>query len=125
MPNEQYYTGAYTGAQIDAGIAAANAAAPQETTYTKTEVDTALSGKANSADLAAVATSGSYNDLSNKPTIPAAQVNSDWNASSGVAQILNKPGITSTATQGSTDLITSGGVYTIVGDINAVLEEVL
>ena len=30
-----------------------------------------ISGKANSADLAAVATSGSYNDLSNKPTIPA------------------------------------------------------
>lgn len=29
-----------------------------------------ISGKANSADLAAVATSGSYNDLSNKPTIP-------------------------------------------------------
>jgi hypothetical protein len=35
--------------------------------------------------------SGSYNDLTNKPTIPAAQVNSDWNASSGVSQILNKP----------------------------------
>lgn len=29
-----------------------------------------VSGKANSADLATVATSGSYNDLSNKPTIP-------------------------------------------------------
>lgn len=29
----------------------------------------------------------------NKPTIPAAQVNADWNASSGVAQILNKPTI--------------------------------
>lgn len=29
--------------------------------------------------------------IANKPTIPAAQVNSDWNASSGVAQILNKP----------------------------------
>ncbi len=41
--------------------------------------------------LAPVATSGSYTDLSNTPTIPAAQVNSDWNASSGVAQILNKP----------------------------------
>lgn len=27
----------------------------------------------------------------NKPTIPAAQVNSDWTAVSGVAQILNKP----------------------------------
>ena len=33
-------------------------------------VYTALSGKANSNDLATVATSGSYNDLSNKPTIP-------------------------------------------------------
>jgi len=43
--------------------------------------------------LATVATSGSYNDLSDKPTIPAAQVNSDWNATSGKAQILNKPTI--------------------------------
>lgn len=32
---------------------------------------TALQDKADSADLAAVATSGSYNDLSNKPTIPS------------------------------------------------------
>ena len=31
--------------------------------------------------------------IKNKPTIPNAQVNSDWNASSGVAQILNKPTI--------------------------------
>jgi len=45
----------------------------------------------NKPTLSTVATSGSYNDLTNKPTIPAAQVNSDWNASSGVSQILNKP----------------------------------
>lgn len=51
--------------------------------------------------LATVATSGSYNDLSNKPTIPAAQVNSDWNANSGVAQILNKPTLSTVATSGS------------------------
>jgi hypothetical protein len=38
------------------------------------------------------ATSGN-NQILNKPTIPAAQVNSDWNASSGVAEILNKPTI--------------------------------
>ena len=38
------------------------------------------------------ATTGDFQVL-NKPTIPAAQVNSDWNASSGVAQILNKPTI--------------------------------
>ena len=41
--------------------------------------------------LATVATSGSYNDLSDKPTIPAAQVNSDWEATQGKAVILNKP----------------------------------
>jgi len=38
------------------------------------------------------ATSGDYQIL-NKPTIPAAQVNSDWNSVSGVSQILNKPTI--------------------------------
>ena len=37
--------------------------------------------------------SGSYNDLTNQPTIPAPQVNADWNAASGVAVILNKPAI--------------------------------
>ena len=47
----------------------------------------------NAQALATVATSGSYNDLTDKPTIPAAQVNSDWNANSGVAEILNKPTI--------------------------------
>ncbi len=49
--------------------------------------------KINGETPAAVATSGSYSDLSDKPTIPNAQVNSDWNASSGAAQILNKPTI--------------------------------
>lgn len=42
-------------------------------------------------NLAAVASSGSYNDLANKPTIPAAQVQPDWNATSGMGQIKNKP----------------------------------
>ena len=36
--------------------------------YTETEVDNLLGAKVNTADLATVATSGSYNDLSNKPT---------------------------------------------------------
>ena len=55
----------------------------------------------NKPTLATVATSGSYNDLTNKPTIPAAQVNSDWNSSSGVSQILNKPTLATVATSGS------------------------
>ena len=81
-------------------------AAESASNYTKT------------ADLATVATSGSYNDLSNKPTIPAAQVNSDWNATSGKAEILNKPTIpttTDSVTQGSSAALTSGGAYTALG----------
>ena len=71
------------------------------TVPTKTSDLTNDSNFVESGDLATVATSGSYNDLSNKPTIPAAQVNSDWNASSGVAQILNKPTLATVATSGS------------------------
>lgn len=40
-----------------------------------------------------VAKTGTYNDLIGKPTIPAAQVQSDWNATSGMGVILNKPTI--------------------------------
>lgn len=39
--------------------------------------------------------------ISNFPTIPAAQVNSDWNSSSGLSQILNKPSLATVATSGS------------------------
>ena len=46
MMADEYYDGAYTGEEIDAAVAAAFAAAPQSTTYTKTEVDTLLSAKA-------------------------------------------------------------------------------
>ena len=41
-------------------------------TKVSTQIANAISGKANSSDLAKVATSGSYADLSNKPTIPSA-----------------------------------------------------
>ena len=60
---------------------------------TPAAMQSALSVKANSADLATVATTGSYNDLTNKPTIPAAQIQSDWNQSdnSAVDYIKNKP----------------------------------
>jgi hypothetical protein len=42
-----------------------------------------------------------YNDLLNRPVIPAAQVNSDWNATSGISQILNRPSLSAVATSGS------------------------
>jgi len=61
--------------------------------YIKNKPD--LSVYALSANLATVATSGSYNDLSNKPTIPAAPVQSNWNESdsSSLAYIQNKPSL--------------------------------
>jgi uncharacterized protein YjbI with pentapeptide repeats len=52
------------------------------------------------------ATSG-VAEILNKPSIPAAQVNSDWNAVSGVAQILNKPTIPTAVTQ--TSQLTNNG----------------
>lgn len=66
------------------------------------------------SDLSSVATTGSYNDLTDKPVIPAAQVNSDWNATSGVTQILNKPVIPTTTSQ----LTNDSGFITNVKTIN-------
>lgn len=65
------------------------------------------------ADLATVATTGDYDDLTNKPTIPAAQVNSDWNASSGVAQILNKPTLGTMAAESASDYTKTANLATV------------
>ena len=51
--------------------------------------------------LATVATTGRYIDLLDKPTIAPAQVNSDWNATTGLPQILNKPALALVATSGA------------------------
>ena len=62
----------------------------------------ALANKADSADLSAVATSGSYNDLSDKPAIPPAVT------------------IDSTITEGGTNPVTGGAIYTaLAGKANA------
>lgn len=57
-----------------------------------------------------------YNDLQNRPTIPAAQVNADWDAVSGLAQILNKPTIPidTTLWKGNYAVSTAYGAGTIV-----------
>ena len=75
--------------------------------YDKGQVDGLLTDKADTADLATVAFTGDYDDLTDKPTIPPAQVNADWNAVSGVAQILNKPTLATVATSGSYDDLTN------------------
>ena len=85
-------------------------------TYTKTESDNKYATKTDISSLATVAISGSYNDLSDKPTISAAQVNSDWNASSGVAEILHKPTIPTKVS----DLTNDAGYTTNTGTITSV-----
>lgn len=77
-----------------------------------TSIKEKIDDKADIAGLATVATSGDYDDLSNKPTIPSAQVNSDWNATSGVAEILNKPTIP--PAQVNSDWNASSGVAEIL-----------
>jgi hypothetical protein len=74
----------------------------------------------NKPTFATVATSGAYADLSGKPTIPAAQVNSDWNSVSGLSLILNKPTIPAaqvpgdwTATSGPTRILNKPTLSTV------------
>lgn len=76
----------------------------------KTKLDGIQNGATNTAAPVNAdwnATSGLAQIL-HKPTIPAAQVNADWNAESGVAQILNKPTISdpdSSLSQNSTNAV--------------------
>ena len=54
----------------------------------------------------------SYNSLTDKPSIPSAQVQSDWNASEGLGVILNKPAIP--AAQVQSDWNATGGLGVIL-----------
>jgi hypothetical protein len=64
----------------------------------------------NKPTFATVATSGNYSDLSGTPSIPAAQVNSDWSSVNGVSQILNKPSIPAAQVQTDWNAVSGMGV---------------
>lgn len=70
-----------------------------------TALANALNAKADTSSLATVATTGDYGDLLNKPTIPAAQVQSDWNQTTTTAAdyIKNKPTIPTATSQLNND----------------------
>ena len=72
-----------------------------DTTVVATQSD--LSSYTPTASLATVATTGAYSDLTGTPTIPAAQIQSNWNESdsSSKAYIQNKPNLAAVATSGA------------------------
>ena len=69
--------------------------------YFWSKINAKLSTKANSTDLASVATSGSYSDLINKPTIPAVDA-----------------ALSST----STNTVQNKVIYAAIGDIESILQ---
>ena len=117
----------YTMSQTDLFLADK---ADKSTTYTKIQVDDALALKANSADLATVATTGDYDDLLNKPTIPAAQVQSDYAQADNtqVDYIKNKPDIEGMIADAILDIMpvdtASGPIASFVTELDAPLVNV-
>lgn len=102
--------------------------------YAKTQSDwgqtntSAIDFIKNKPSLATVATSGSYNDLSNKPTIPAAQIQSDWTQTNSSSKDFIKNKIPIWITSGSADdnmspidSVTNGSMRPVTS--NAVYEE--
>lgn len=73
---------------------------------------------ANVSGLATVATTGDYDDLSNKPTIPAAQIQSDYAQSNSAAvdYIKNKPDLSIYAQSASLSPVATSGSYNDLTD---------
>ena len=87
--------------------------------YTEDEVDDLLGSKANSNDLATVATSGSYNDLDDTPTIPAAVTEttvSNWGFTKNTGTVTGVK--MNGTTKGTSGLVDLGTVLTEHQDIS-------
>jgi len=100
-------TGAVVLTNTDVGAAATN---HTHAIADVTNLQTALNGKFNSP----TGTTAQYlrgdGSTATFPTIPSTQVNSDWSATTGIAQILNKP--TTVAGYGITDAVSQASLTT-------------
>ena len=90
-----------------------------EEEYTVEEkINAALQPYSPTEDFANVAFSGDYNDLVNAPSIPAAQMQSDWNQTNSLSPdyIVNKPTLAAVATSGEyADLLNKPTLATVAG----------
>lgn len=105
-------------------------------TYFWSKINAKLSTKANSTDLASVATSGSYNDLANKPTIPAVnnatltiQKNGSTvatftaNSSTSATANITVPIVDTALSSTSTNTVQNKVIYEAIGDVESVLQK--
>ena len=92
-----------------------------------------ISGKANSSDLARVATTGNYNDLTNKPTIPTVPTtlssftdNLGSNPVHTHSQYQTKSNLVTSVSASSTDsqYASAKCIYNLIGNIETLLSEV-
>lgn len=90
-----------------------------EEEYTVEEkINAALQPYSPTEDFANVAFSGDYNDLVNAPSIPAAQMQSDWAQTNSLSPdyIVNKPTLATVATSGEyADLLNKPTLATVAG----------
>ena len=103
--------------------------------YFWSKINAKLSTKANSTDLASVATSGSYSDLINKPTIPTVnnatltiQKNDSTvatftaNSSTSTTANITVPTVDTALSSTSTNPVQNKVIYEAIGDVESVLQ---
>ena len=103
--------------------------------YFWSKINAKLSTKANSTDLASVATSGSYSDLINKPTIPTVnnatltiQKNGSTvatfteNSSTSTTANITVPTVDTALSSTSTNPVQNKVIYEAIGDVESVLQ---
>ena len=104
--------------------------------YFWSKINSKLSTKANSTDLASVATSGSYSELINKPTIPTVnnatltiQKNGSTiatftaNSSTSATANITVPIVDSSLSSTSTNTVQNKVIYKAIGDVESVLQK--
>ena len=104
--------------------------------YFWSKINSKLSTKVNSTDLASVATSGSYSDLINKPTIPTVnnatltiQKNGSTvatftaNSSTNTTANITVPIVDTALSSTSTNTVQNKVIYEAIGDVESVLQK--
>lgn len=103
--------------------------------YFWSKINAKLSTKANSTDLASVATSGSYSDLINKPTIPTVnnatltiQKNGSTvatftaNSSTSTTANITVPAVDTAISSTSTNPVQNKVIYAAIGNVESILQ---